>query len=136
MSRYRKGENKPQKAGRAARTSIGVTTTRAHRARCLAALIARINQGKILVRDFLIGVGLDDEFVTRYESAFGKVAAKFYRQVTGQDPQRTGAAMVRGWMRNAFAYRAEHLGILFDALRTYKRTAALVAPAPTTLIGA
>lgn len=124
MTYYRRGENKPAKTGRAARTRIGVTTTRAHRANVLTNLIARINAGKTLVRDYLVKLGLDAEFITRYESAFGRVVAKTYRETTGQNPERTAVALVRGWMRKTYAY--DDLAILDIAAHTYPRTRALI----------
>lgn len=126
MSHHRKGETKPQKTGRAARTRIGVTTVRAHRAAVLGALIARINAGKVLARDYLVKLDLDADFITRYESAFGRVVAKVYRQTTGQDPKRDAVTLVRGWLRKTYAYSADDMAILDIAAHTYPRTRALV----------
>jgi hypothetical protein len=58
------------------------------------ALIAAANTGHILVRDYLVGIGCDPEFVGKYESAAGRKIAATYRSNHGTEPDAHGGRVI------------------------------------------
>lgn len=75
-------------------------------------------------RDYLFSLGCDEQFVTRYEAAFGRACAKVFREAHGCDPERTARVLLRGRVWSVFAY--DEKGLYAGAL-AYPRTATLLA---------
>lgn len=129
MSYYRKGKNVPQLTGRTSRRA-----DQRHQARTVARehgtrVITHVHRAYVTistgwtVREFLTRLGLDAEFVAKYESAFGRATAKVYRETHGTDPRRGAHVIVRGRLYGAFSY---DLDDLLAGAKAYGRTAALV----------
>lgn len=128
MSRYRKGENKPQ-AGRAARNRVGSAMSPQRRTAVLAAVATRYNAAAQVVTAaaYLADtLGADPDFTRRYSSPFGKAAAKVYREQYGTDPELAGMDL-RG--RRLVRVNTYPRDVLEKAAGTYKRTAALALAA-------
>jgi len=87
-------------------------------------LYTAISAGMILARAFLTSRGTTAEFADRYGSAFGRTAAKTYRQQRGTEPRRAWS-LVNGVWRRVMGYRPEDLPVLDTALARYPRTAHL-----------
>lgn len=126
MSHYSRGEHKPIKTGRAARTRVGTFNSVARRQAVLTAQAARVNAGKTTTADYLRQLGADDAFVTSYSSPYGRTVAKVYRAETGAEPAKNGLAVRGHRLVPVFAYGADDAAILEKAAREYKRTAELV----------
>lgn len=90
--------------------------------------VAATNAGQITVREFLARLGADNATIRRVESQFGKKVAAAYRAETGQEPTKTGLALVRGQAFEVFAYPWNQLDLISRV--------ALTIPAVTELIGA
>ncbi|MFI9174873.1 hypothetical protein [Streptomyces lincolnensis] len=103
---------------------------RAAQAVDLRVLYTSISAGMLLVRRYLTGRGVDQEFADRYGSAFGRTAAKIYRTSNGAEPRRAWS-LVSGKWRRVNGYLPTDAEVLDQAFTTYKRTAEYVAPAPT-----
>jgi hypothetical protein len=77
-------------------------------------------------REFLTSLGCDEEFIGRYESAFGRSVAKTYRaNHGGAEPDRGGRVILRGRMRRVMRYA--DVADLMAGAASYARTADLVA---------
>jgi len=128
MSHYRRGEHKPTKTGRAARTRVGTFNSPARRAANLAKVAQRVNAGKVTTADYLTGtLHATTDFVTSYASPYGRTVAKVYRAEYGREPERAGLAVRGKRLVPVFAYGEAELPILDKAAREYRRTAELVA---------
>lgn len=116
LDHLRKGENKPARVGRAARVRVGNHWQRA--------MIAARNSGRTLARDFLASLGLDSEWIAKYESAFGRKVAAVYRENHDAEPDDRGLVWLRGrlWHSNRYADLAD----LIAGAKAYPRTAALI----------
>lgn len=125
---FRKGENAPQRHGRAARVRVSHHMSVARRTAFVGTLVARWNAGRVTAEAWLAeSLGADAEFVRRYASPFGREVAKVYRARFGAEPPRSGSAWRSRMLVDCFAYSAEELPTLEEAARTYKRTALLLA---------
>jgi len=87
-------------------------------------LYTAISAGMILARRFLTARGAEPEFADRYGSAFGRTAAKTFREQRGTEPCRAWS-LVNGVWRRVMGYRPEDLPVLDTALALYPRTAHL-----------
>jgi len=125
--RPRKGERKPIRTGRAARTRVGTFNSPARRAANLVKVADRVNTGKVTTADYLRQLGADDAFVTSYASPYGRTVAKVYRSEHGAEPVKSGLAARGRKLVPVFAYSADDATILEKAAREYRRTAELVA---------
>jgi hypothetical protein len=128
---YRRGEYRPVLTGRAARRAemraqarnAARTTghhTLSHQQR---ALILVCNAGRMLVIDYLHGIGLPE--AERYASAAGRKVAEVYRETHGSDPYAGCKVIVNGVVRSCMGYVTVedlHRGAL-----AYRRTAAFLA---------
>lgn len=134
--RLRKGVAAATLTARAARRSKQRTAARAtarkHGTRVIGhqqrARIALANTGYVLARDYLYSLGLDEAFVLKYESAFGRTVAKTYRLNHDRQPEYGGLVVLRGKLWTV--YRYADIRDLHAGARAYARTAdkfALVA---------
>lgn len=87
------------------------------------ALIAAANAGRMLVVDYLRGIGFPE--ADRYASAAGRAVAKQYRQAHGAEPYDRCIVVINGIMRSCMGY-TDAADLLAGAL-AYKRTAAFLA---------
>ncbi|MEU9183337.1 hypothetical protein AB0D14_01965 [Streptomyces sp. NPDC048484] len=94
----------------------------------LGVLYSTISAGMLLIRRYLTGRGVDQEFADRYGSAFGRTAAKIYRTGHGVEPRRAWSN-VNGKWRRVNGYLPTETETLDEAFTTYKRTAEYVLPA-------
>lgn len=97
----------------------------------LGVLYSTVSAGMLMVRRYLTGRGVDQEFADRYGSAFGRTAAKIYRTSNGTEPRRAWS-LVSGKWRRVNGYLPAETDVLDEAFGTYKRTAEYVAPEPAT----
>ncbi|MFE7229849.1 hypothetical protein ACFVAF_04075 [Streptomyces sp. NPDC057596] len=95
----------------------------------LGVLYTVISAGMVLVRRYLTGRGIDQDFADRYGSAFGRTAAKIYRTSNGAEPRRAWSNVSGKW-RRVNGYLPTETEILDEAFTIYKRTAEYVAPEP------
>lgn len=95
----------------------------------LGVFYSTLSAGMLLVRRYLVGRGIDQEFADRYGSAFGRTAAKLYRTATGSEPRRAWSNVSGKW-RRVNGYLPAEVDVLDEAFTTYKRTAEYVAPEP------
>lgn len=102
---------------------------RAAQAVDLGVLYTTLSAGMLLVRRYLTGRGVDQEFADRYGSAFGRTAAKIYRTSNGGEPRRAWSNVSGKW-RRVNGYLPAEVDVLDEAFTTYKRTAEYVAPEP------
>lgn len=80
----------------------------------------------ITAREYLAAIGCDDEFVARYESAFGRQVAKTYRaNHDGAEPPRGARVVMRGRVWRVMSYRDEK--DLYAGALAYRWTAELLA---------
>ncbi|MFE7648653.1 hypothetical protein [Streptomyces phaeoluteigriseus] len=93
----------------------------------LGVLYSTISAGMLLVRRYLTGRGIDQEFADRYGSAFGRTAAKIYRTSNGAEPRRAWSNVSGKW-RRVNGYLPVEAEILDEAFATYRRTAEYIAP--------
>lgn len=139
--RPRKGEHAPVPTGRTARRQFARAEARrvagTHRARVVGhvdrARIAAATAGYFLCRDYLAGLGFDAEFVSRYESAFGREVAKQYRINHGCEPDNGGMVVLRGRLWRANRYR--DVADLLAGARAYKRTAVVLVEREVQALG-
>lgn len=105
---------------------------RAAQAVDLGVLYSSISAGMLLVRRYLTGRGIDQEFADRYGSAFGRTAAKIYRSARDAEPRRAWSVVSGKW-RRVNGYLPAEVEVLDEAFTTYKRTAEyVVEPAAET----
>lgn len=95
----------------------------------LGVLYSTVSAGMLLVRRYLTGRGVDQEFADRYGSAFGRTAAKIYRTSNGAEPRRAWS-LVSGKWRRVNGYLPAETDVLDEAYTTYKRTAEYAVTAP------
>ncbi|GGS41573.1 hypothetical protein F2B00_03595 [Streptomyces parvus] len=102
-------------------------TAKALRYRCLSGLIAvAVDAGTLIrVSTYLTGLGLDDEFIDRYGSPFGKHVVKAHRADGRGEPVRVWICNARGRYVHVFAYRPGDQA-LHAAVASYARTRHLV----------
>jgi excisionase family DNA binding protein len=133
--RPRAGEQRLVLAGRAARRAAARVEARQvaaeHGTRVIGhherARKAAANSGRILARAFLVSLGLDDEFIGKYESAFGRKVAETFRRNHGDEPEHGGRVILRGRVWHTMKYA--DVTDLEAGARAYKRTAHLLAAA-------
>lgn len=94
----------------------------------LGVFYSAISAGMTLVRRYLTGRGIDQEFADRYGSAFGRTAAKIYRTANGSEPRRAWSNVSGKW-RRVNGYLPTETDVLDEAFTTYKRTAEYVVTA-------
>jgi hypothetical protein len=99
----------------------------------LGVLYTTISAGMLLVRRYLTGRGIDQDFADRYGSAFGRTAAKIYRTANGAEPRRAWSNVFGKW-RRVNGYLPTEADVLDDAFTTYPRTADYVAPEPVPAV--
>lgn len=92
----------------------------------LGVFYSTLSAGMLLVRRYLTGRGIDQEFADRYGSAFGRTAAKIYRTSNGGEPRRAWSNVSGKW-RRVNGYLPAEVDVLDEAFTTYKRTAEYVA---------
>lgn len=92
----------------------------------LGVLYSTISAGMLLVRRYLTGRGIDQDFADRYGSAFGRAAAKIYRTTHDAEPRKAWSN-VHGKWRRVNGYLPADLDVLDEAFATYPRTAAYAA---------
>jgi excisionase family DNA binding protein len=127
------GKHRAPRTSRAARRTAARTQARRtaieHAARVIdhhqRARIACANSGRTLARDYLVSLGLDDEFIAKYESAFGRAVAKQYRATHHTEPEHGGRVILRGRIWHTMKYT--DVTDLEAGARAYKRTAHLLA---------
>lgn len=90
--------------------------------------VGATNAGQITIREHLARLGADETQIRSLESKVGKAVAAAYRAETGQEPTKTGLAIVHGKAFEVFAYG-------WDQLDLISRTAVTI-PAVASLIGA
>lgn len=88
--------------------------------------VAAANAGQITVREHLVRLGADDTTIRSLESKVGKAVAAAYRAETGQEPAKTGLAIVRGQAFEVFAYPWTRLDLVSRAALTIPAVAALI----------
>lgn len=94
----------------------------------LGVLYTTISAGMLLVRRYLTGRGIDQDFADRYGSAFGRNAAKIYRAANGAEPRRAWS-LVSGKWRRVNGYLPAEADVLDEAFAAYPRTAEYVVTA-------
>ena len=95
----------------------------------LVAEVAAANSGRLTVALFLSYLGMEAAQIAKTESQFGKLITNAYRAAhDGQDPAKTGKALVRGRVYEVNAYTWDELGLL--------TAVAITHPVVRTLIGA
>lgn len=95
-------------------------TRRLHNLRLVA---ERVNTGQHTAAGYLAAVlHADPAFVTSYNSPFGRVAAKAYREQYGTDPAKSGLDVRGNRLVRVYAYT---VAVLQKAAASYSRTAAL-----------
>lgn len=94
----------------------------------LGVLYTTISAGMLLVRRYLTGRGIDQDFADRYGSAFGRAAAKIYRASNGVEPRRAWS-LVSGKWRRVNGYLPAEADVLDEAYAAYPRTAEYVVTA-------
>ena len=92
----------------------------------LGVLYTTISAGMLLVRRYLTGRDVDQDFADRYGSAFGRTAAKLYRTANGAEPRKAWSH-VNGKWRRVNGYLPAERNVLDDTFTTYPRTAAYAA---------
>lgn len=97
----------------------------------LGVFYSTVSAGMLLVRRYLTGRGVDQEFADRYGSAFGRTAAKIYRTSNGAEPRRAWSNVSGKW-RRVNGYLPTETEILDEAYTTYKRTAEYVVTEPAS----
>lgn len=108
-----------RRAARALATEHG-TRVIGHQQR---ARIALANSGRVLARDYLTSLGLDDAFIAKYESAFGRKVAAEYRRTHSTEPEHGGLVILRGRVWHTMRYT--DIADLEAGARAYARTAHL-----------
>lgn len=128
--RLRKGVSAPVKTGRAARVRVGHHMSVARRHAVLDAHIGRVNAaaGVITAAGYLTDVlGASAAFVAAYAPPFGTAVAKAYREQFDAEPRRDGLSRRGLRLFSCFAYRANEAAVLEAGVRSYRRTAELLA---------
>lgn len=92
-------------------------------------LYSAISAGMLLVRRYLTGRGVDQAFADRYGSAYGRTAAKLYRDEHDGAEPRKAWSNVNGKWRRVNGFLPGDAPVLEKAFVTYKRTAEYAAPA-------
>lgn len=144
----RKGESRPTLTGRAQRRHESRAQARAvqreirgcgnpalHQApRVIGhqqrALIAAANTGRMLVVDYLNGIGFPE--ADRYASAAGRATAKAYRKTHGRDPYAGCKVIVNGVVRSCMGYT--DVADLHAGAVAYRRTATFLAEQQNTAV--
>lgn len=122
MSKFRRGEHKPVKTGRAARTRVGTYNSPERRRDVLTRLTVRVNAaaGVLTVADVLRERGADADLVKRYASPVGRKTAAAWRQATGTEPQQAGLAVAGRRLVRASAYSAADRPMLDAVIDGYE----------------
>jgi hypothetical protein len=68
------------------------------------ARIACANSGYTVARDYLAAIGCDQEFIAKYESAFGRKVAETYRLTHDREPAYGGLVVMRGKLWTVYRY--------------------------------
>lgn len=92
----------------------------------MARQVAAANAGLITVREFLVRLGADEATIRRTESQFGKKVAAAYRAATGNEPAKSGKALVRGEVYDVYGYGWNRLDLISRVAVSYAPVAALI----------
>jgi hypothetical protein len=88
--------------------------------------VAAANRGRITIAEFLQRLGADEATIRRYSASFGKKVADAYRNATGAEPAKSGAAIVRGEIVPVYGYGWQHLELISRVAVQYAPVAALI----------
>lgn len=136
--RLRAGEQSPVRTGRAgrryearhaARVEAAQRRTRDENPKRGARPATHVQRAVCLAspgmtaRAYLLAIGCDETFVARYESAFGRVVAKVYREAHGCESERVARVVLRGRVWSAFSYDVKDL---YAGALAYARTCDIV----------
>lgn len=80
-----------------------------------------LSAGMVLARRYLTGRGIDQAFADRYGSAYGRTAAKLYRDVHGAEPRKAWSKVSGKW-RRVNGFLPAETTILDKAFDAYPRT--------------
>ncbi|MFH9225918.1 hypothetical protein [Streptomyces lydicus] len=92
----------------------------------MGVLYTALSAGMLLVRRYLAGRGVDEAFADRYGSAYGRAAAKLYRDEHDGAEPRKAWSQVNGKWRRVNGFLPVDVPVLDKAFVTYKRTAEYV----------
>lgn len=122
MSHLRKGEAKPIRTGRAARTRVGTFNSPARRRDVLTRLTIRVNTaaGILTVADALRDHGADADLVRRYASPVGRKMAAAHRAATDAEPEQIGLAVAGRSLVWASGYRPADRAMLNAVIEGYE----------------
>jgi len=92
----------------------------------LAALVARVNAGRLTAASYLAELGADGDTIRRYAATLGKKIKAAYEAKRGTQPERTALALVGHHLTRCFAYDAGDVEILRCATAGYDRVSHLL----------